>query len=471
MNRIKIFSVFLLLILTCCSEDEPVKKPVSVTSVVATGNDINTNLQLTRLFSETTVTTNVAINSAFVVSFSKEVTEETATSANIVVTKSGVAVPVGILVDGETVIITPEDQLVLETTYILSLSSGIKAADGSKFVAVTRSFTTQQAPLYLNDVTANGSDIVTQNELTRLFSETDATTNVPINSDFVISFSENVASETVTSENIKITKSGVIVPADISVAGSQIFITPDAQLELETNYVLSLSGALKGVDGNIFTATTRNFTTQDNPLEDGLVAHYTFENGLAQDKSGLGNNGVITGAQPGKDRSNRDNESLIFDSETDRVYVASPAFLNNSTGTFAAWVKFDNLDNTQYLTSVGDESNTTNYMAFVRIDGADHSIGYYWRNNSEAVWLKSSAVVTTGVYYHMVVVANGEKVRIYLNNVEISQISGLDNFVIGNVALQTPHPLPNVAGNLDEVRLYNRVLSQNEITLLYTSTK
>lgn len=485
MSRVKILAIYFLFVLTCCSEDDPVKKPVTINSVVATGNDINTNLQLVRLFSETAVTSNVAINSTFVVSFSKEVTEETATSANIVVTKDGVAVPVGILVDGETVIITPEDQLVLEATYILSLSSGIKAADGSKFVAVTRSFTTQQAPLYLSDVTANGSDIVTQNALTRLFSEAAATTNVPINSDFVISFSKNVAAETVTSENIKITKSGVLVPADISVAGNQIVVTPDAQLELETNYVLSLSAALKGVDGNIFTATTRNFTTQDNPLEDGLVAHYTFENGLAQDKSGLGNNGVITGAEPAMDRTNRINESLKFSTVTDRVYVGSPTFFSNTVGTFAAWVKFNNLDNSQYLASVADEGSTAYYMSFIRIDGADHSVGTYWRNNTDVTWLKSSTIVTTGVYYHMVLVANGTKFKIYVNGAEIAVsefqgvnngkwmggISNLDNFSLGSLIMQAPYTVPNLTGNLDDVRLYNRVLSEREISLLQTLTK
>jgi hypothetical protein len=367
MNKIKILAVSFLLILTCCSDDDPVKKKtVTVDSVIATGNDVNTSEELTRLFSETAVTTSIPINSTFVVSFSKDIAEETATPTNIEITKNGDAIPVDIFVDGKTVIITPEDEL-----------------------------------------------------------------------------------------------------------------------ELETNYVLSFSSSIKAADGGIFTETTRDFSTQDNPLEDGLVAHYTFESGLAQDKSGMGNNGVITGAQSVMDKDNRENEALKFDSENNRVYVASPAFLNNTVGTFAAWVKFDNLDNIQYLASVGDEGNTTNYMAFIRIDATDHSIGTYWRNDAEVSWLKSSTTVVTGVYYHIVLVADGEEFKMYVNGEEvelgvvqgsntgkwIAQINSLDNFVIGNVALLAPHPLPNVAGNLDEIRIYDRALSAREISLLHTMTK
>jgi Concanavalin A-like lectin/glucanases superfamily/Bacterial Ig-like domain len=487
MNRIKILAVYLLLVLTCCSEDDPIKKPVSINSIVATGNDVNTNGQIAKILSEEEAAINIPTNSSFVISFSKAITEETAISENIKITKLGVTVPADILIDGKTIIVTPENPLELETDYVLVFGSGIKAVDGSKFIEATINFSTQREPIYIESLTATGSDIVTEEELTRLFSEEGVTTNVPINSSFEVSFSKAVAQETATTSNIKLRKSGENVPATITINGERITVTPLNELQLETSYTLWFSSAIKpaAADGVIFTETEKSFTTQDSPLKIGLVAHYTFEGGLAQDKSGFGNFGVITGAQPVTDKSNREDEALYFSSVADRVTVNSPSFLNNAVGTFAAWVKFDNLNNSQYLASVADIGSTSYYMSFIRIDGADHSVGTYWRNDTEVSWLKSSTQVTTGVYYHMVLVGNGVKFRIYINGEEIeltefqgsntgkwiAGISNLDNFSLGTLWMQSPYTVPNLTGNLDEVRLYNRVLSEREISLLYTQTK
>jgi Concanavalin A-like lectin/glucanases superfamily len=224
---------------------------------------------------------------------------------------------------------------------------------------------------------------------------------------------------------------------------------------------------------------------EQSTLKKGLVAHYSFKDGVAEDLSGNDNDGVITGAESEDDQDDRENESMEFDSEEDLILVNSPSFLDNDKGTFAAWVKFDDLTHTQYLASVGDNATTDHYMSFIRVDGTDQTIGIYWRQVGEANWLKSTVTVTTGVYYHMVLVSDGSQFKIYLDGEEIAlnviqganngkwiqDISGLDNFVIGNSVLLPPYTIPYLSGNLDEVRLYNRALTEQEILKLYTSTR
>jgi Neuraminidase (sialidase) len=53
----------------------------------------------------------------------------------------------------------------------------------------------------------------------------------------------------------------------------------------------------------------------------------------------------------------------------------------------------------------------------------------------------------------------------------ISNLSGIDNFTIGNLLIQSPYTIPYISGKIDEVRLYNRALSQSEINILYNTTK
>lgn len=234
----------------------------------------------------------------------------------------------------------------------------------------------------------------------------------------------------------------------------------------------------------VFLTACKSDESED-PLAKGLVAHYSFKGGIAKDLSGNNNDGAVTGAEAEDDRSDRDDEALEFEENDDLVYINNPSFLDNDQGTFAAWVKFDNLNHTQYLASVGDEATTNHYMSFIRIDGTDQTIGVYWRQGEEANWLKSTVTVTTGVYYHMVLVSDGSEFKIYLdgealdlnvvqgenNGNWISDIADLDNFVIGNSVLMPPYTIPYLSGKLDEVRLYDRVLSEDEILKLYDTTK
>lgn len=224
---------------------------------------------------------------------------------------------------------------------------------------------------------------------------------------------------------------------------------------------------------------------ESDPLKKGLVAHYSFKGGVAKDLSGNSNHGAIMGAEAEDDNDGRDEQAMEFDSENDMIYVSDPSFLDNDKGTFAAWVLFDNVSHTQYLASVGDEESTDHYMSFIRIDGTDQTIGIYWRQDEEANWLKSTTTVTTGVYYHMVLISDGSQFKIYLNGTEltlnvvqganngkwIADIADLDNFTIGNSVLMPPYTIPYLSGKLDEVRLYNRALSEKEITKLYNTTR
>lgn len=220
-------------------------------------------------------------------------------------------------------------------------------------------------------------------------------------------------------------------------------------------------------------------------LTNGLVAHYSFKGGIAGDLTGNGNNGTISGSTSVTDRLGRSNESMKFNSSDDYIKVNSPSFLTNNEGTFAAWVKFDDLGHTQYVGSVGDEQSIESYLSFLRIDGTEKKVGLYQREAGAANWLKGTTVLQTNTYYHLVMLSTGTEWKIYINGQPetlsivgggnngkwISDLAGIDNFVIGSSIIQAPYTIPYLSGNIDEVRLYNRALSQSEITALFNTTK
>jgi hypothetical protein len=217
---------------------------------------------------------------------------------------------------------------------------------------------------------------------------------------------------------------------------------------------------------------------------DGLVAYYTFAGGNALDLSSYGNNGVISGAAPSNDRFSKPNESFHFGSEDDYIIVRHPGFLDNNVGTIAAWVKFDDLEHVQYVASVGDTNSVNNYLGFIRLDQLSHTLGVFQREPSSMNWVNGTTVISPDVYYHVVLTSDGLNWSIYINGVKealeiksgsntgkwISYLSGIDNFVIGNCIIEKPYTVPYLSGNIDEILLYNRTLTESELINLYTLT-
>lgn len=232
------------------------------------------------------------------------------------------------------------------------------------------------------------------------------------------------------------------------------------------------------------SCSTEDETEEPNSISSGLVAHYAFANGSMSDLTGNGNNGTASGVVTSADRLGTTSEAINFNSADDYIKVSNPSFINDSKGTFAAWVKFDDLGHTQYVGSAGTVASNENYISLLRLDGTDHTIGIYQRETGQpANFLNGNKIIQTGKYYHLVMVSDGSKWRIYIDGNEetLSVTSGvnngkwlsaalIDNFVIGSSILKTPYDVPYLSGNIDEVRMYNRALNKAEIKMLFDTT-
>jgi hypothetical protein len=128
-----LFVVFILSIaIVGCKKDETTQ--LALTTLTAGTIDLNA----------ATAPSNVPVNPTFTVIFSTEVDAASATSANITLVqdydKANVALT--ITVAGTTVTITPTAKLGNGALYKLSLGAGLKATNGTLITAIDRSFTT-----------------------------------------------------------------------------------------------------------------------------------------------------------------------------------------------------------------------------------------------------------------------------------------------------------------------------------------
>jgi hypothetical protein len=202
----------------------------------------------------------------------------------------------------------------------------------------------------------------------------------------------------------------------------------------------------------------------------GLVARLTFDHDTASDSSGYGNHGtllngasIITDATRGK--------VLLLDGVNDCVDLGNGASLNlsdNNQATVAAWVKLAVSQNHNTILSKGEWKEA--YALVVKGDTTPDD--QLWTGNDTSVL--SGAGVPLNIWTHVAMVISNDLTTFYLNG----QVSGAANQDRGNALDNTATgvsigreqysgSLPAgrwfFNGQLDDVRIYERVLSQAEI--------
>lgn len=226
--------------------------------------------------------------------------------------------------------------------------------------------------------------------------------------------------------------------------------------------------------------------TAPNSLNYGLVGYWDMEEGSGQtvyDKSGKGKNGTLGASSsieasdpvfgPGHNSSGLVGTGMIFDGKDDYIDCGSDIdFGITNKFTLSAWVK---------PTGINPNPDSPEYGSSYVASFSDSSLRY---QDSEFVFRATniddinadarSSAKELDHWYHIVGVYNGTDARLYIDGVSAADPVTLS----GNVILGNPFRIGNFSGgiryfqgSIDEVRVYNRVLSENEIRLLYNQKK
>jgi hypothetical protein len=212
----------------------------------------------------------------------------------------------------------------------------------------------------------------------------------------------------------------------------------------------------------------------------GLVGWWPF-NGNANDESGNGNDGIVNGALLGGDRSGSLDNSFSFNGLSDVIQVSDPA---NNTFDFlgldfsiSVWVKtISNQSGNPVITkqSLGLIANVSGDYNLDLINGLPRfAIGF---GNGEGADRLGLIAVNDNSWHHLIAVYSNLGINIYIDGVSSNGAS--------TSPIQFPSSLANsiedlrigqgwnshFSGLIDDIAIYNRALTQEEIAALYTGT-
>ncbi len=235
--------------------------------------------------------------------------------------------------------------------------------------------------------------------------------------------------------------------------------------------------------------------------EEGLVLYFPFDNapvnGIVLDTSGSGNNGSIQPTGPIFNAQGKVGGALEFDGADDYVFVprsnaSGSTSLNVSPGgtfTLAAWYKAAHPIQSLIM---GYRENFPNNSACQYGDGVQMGInisGFQWNGKGTGVnvmggpcdYNRDKKVISTSdqplnEWHHLAITFDRSSgAKLYMDGQLVAEnpaLSGYDPLTVGDLLLgkATGGTFLDFKGLLDEVRVYNRVLSGVEIQALVGST-
>jgi len=200
----------------------------------------------------------------------------------------------------------------------------------------------------------------------------------------------------------------------------------------------------------------------------GLVGWWPF-NGNATDESPNNNDGSVNGATLTNDRNGNNNAAYSFNGSNNYISMLSMNSipLGNNSRTISVWMNPSSLSNQWTLTAIGYGSPSTN-NAFMFGLGNNIISAQGW-----AVDYSAPLTYNIGQWLHAVCTYDGLNVKIYVDGVLIGTGTISTWNTLGTEFYFGTRPSQGNSffhGNLDDIGIWNRVLTQQEITNLYSSS-
>jgi hypothetical protein len=213
-------------------------------------------------------------------------------------------------------------------------------------------------------------------------------------------------------------------------------------------------------------------------LSNGLAAWYPFS-GNANDLSGNGLNGaLVSSPTPTADKNGAANSAYSFDGQN---YITIPdETLKLNTYTYSVWANITAnplVGGSGNIFSIGSVSTTKHQSInvsnkYATAEATGLCIGG-WNDGATL----NSGVTTDNLprlneWYHIVMVRTASAVTMYVNNQYIGQSSTggfpplYESDLVANIGIRCNYQ-QGFVGKIDELRIYNRALSEEEIGNLF----
>jgi hypothetical protein len=199
-------------------------------------------------------------------------------------------------------------------------------------------------------------------------------------------------------------------------------------------------------------------------LQDSLIAHYSFD-GNANDMSGNENHGIVDGAILTDDRDGIQNSAYIFDGMDDYISIQNYENFNNlSAFTITGWIY--PMDFSSYGCIISKVLPNRDFD--LKLYNGRLSLEFY--NNFQYYVCRMDDQLPLDTWTFITGIWDGNNLKIYINSdhIKTSDFSGFSPAWTGTVLqIGRQSGIEAYNGKIDEVRIYKRVLSEEEIQLLY----
>jgi hypothetical protein len=269
--------------------------------------------------------------------------------------------------------------------------------------------------------------------------------------------SGNCPGSTSTAVSVQLGSVSIIPSATTICAGQSITLTGNTTLNTTTQSPCTLSGL-------------------PSTLQNGLVGYWPFC-GNANDVSGNGNHGTVNGATLTNDRLGNTNSSYSFNGINNYINIGSNSLFTNQYA-YSSWVYLDSailqaraviiskLQSTGIYQYKGSELNINNQQHFLTIQGNDTLYNYF----------ESTAnIVPLNQWSQIVATYDGLHIKHYVNGNFIDSATAFhladslgSPIFFGARPFDTNGPYWFMNGLLDDIGIWNRALSSQEIQQLYT---
>jgi len=254
-------------------------------------------------------------------------------------------------------------------------------------------------------------------------------------------------------------------------------------IELLTKKLIAIPNATSATTSALTTFISSNHTSEivipipqetTTRLTDGLVAHYEFE-GNANDSSGNGNHGTEYGGVSYVDGVI--GKAGSFDGVDDWIKINYNNNLALSEWTISTWIKVSDFpnDGTVIIASNENDNNKYNYALILRDESIssqyetsnneyDHKVYGTSLNYNEWIYIVSTR---TNLGVHKVYVNSVLENSSTWNNTP----SLNDSYLMIAKDFDSSNTIEYLNSKIDDLRIYNRALSESEIQELYNLGK
>ncbi len=261
-------------------------------------------------------------------------------------------------------------------------------------------------------------------------------------------------------------------------SGTQAFDISVTALPPDRGPTITSAPPTSGIEGELFTYEAIATDCTPTCSYDGLQVHYAF-NGNAEDETGNGHDGTVHEAVLCPDRCDYPDSAYSFDGANDFI-EADATGLPTAERTTAIWFYANRVDTKPFLIAYGGNGGPPGTSHGLNINGSgapaiivgnhygSFNLSYYYAEPPVGEWMHLAATTDsqgTNIFL------NGEEVAsngIFINN---TYVDGRDLALGVFVDPQgnAPYADSNVGyfdGLLDEARIYDRALSEEEIQCL-----